>query len=442
MNECQRIHETVVRDIMDVIDGAKDVASIVKGKDFKPNANIGSIAKRASNLILVFPVLVSSSLSYNTATMISKAIERKCVTLLQILFSAAQITSSQNLFDYIHQFHTNLDPNNISVDDFMSAMTKMTNEGVIDIDRDMLESIREDMQNIDFVMENDFSEHSLNDFSYQSNMYGESAIVLSEADGKNENPYTPNSIKFPTAKNMQQVNDTGKWLDQKNTFFRNQLTQADVIKANEITPTTMIVNFISRQGGGNSIAASGVIGVKAKLYPVDSMDICNRCVTKYKDKQGLFNFIRFSTREISFFHDFLFAIDRAKIRAINMADKSNNGRMFNILERRADKNRFMSKLGKNDASAIASLVISQEEVEYMKKYFRFNLEQGASSKAVLEGYNLLNLVLVDESIEVAKFMADDGSGMFETVSFDALHRETRDGMKANTVMNILSKIQR
>jgi hypothetical protein len=295
---------------------------------------------------------------------------------------------------------------------------------------------------IDFVMENDFSEHSLNDFSYQSNMYGESAIVLSEADGKNENPYTPNSIKFPTAKNMQQVNDTGKWLDQKNTFFRNQLTQADVIKANEITPTTMIVNFISRQGGGNSIAASGVIGVKAKLYPVDSMDICNRCVTKYKDKQGLFNFIRFSTREISFFHDFLFAIDRAKIRAINMADKSNNGRMFNILERRADKNRFMSKLGKNDASAIASLVISQEEVEYMKKYFRFNLEQGASSKAVLEGYNLLNLVLVDESIEVAKFMADDGSGMFETVSFDALHRETRDGMKANTVMNILSKIQR
>lgn len=431
MNECQMMHETVVRDIVDVIGGVKKATEIFGSKTLPSAGNVGSIAKRASNLILVFPVLVSSSLSYNTAIMISKAIERKCVTLLQMLFSAVQITDAQNLFDYIGNFHTNINPDAMNFDDFMNVMGHLTNEGVIDLDGDMLQSIREDMQNLDFVLEDIYSEHSLNDYSYRRNMYGEGAIVLSETE-----------LVHPNATNIAQSNEEGRWQDQKNGYFRTQLTQAEVIKANEVTPTTMIVNFKSKQDGGHSIIASGVIGVKAKLYPIDSMDICNRCVTKYKDKQGLFNFIRFSTREISFFRDLVFAIDKAKIRAINMADKSNNGRMFNILEKRADKNRFMSKLGKNDASAIASLVISQEEVEYMKKYFRFNLENGGASKAVLEGYNLLNLVLVDESIEVAKFMSDDGSGMFETVTFDSLHRESKDGMKTNAVLNLISKLQR
>lgn len=437
MNECQRMHETVVRDIMDVIGGVKAATDVVKDKSFRPSGNVGSIAKRASNLVLVFPVLVSSSLSYNTAVMISKAIERKCVTLLQMLFSAAQITDAQNLFDYIGQFHTNLDPNNMNFGDFMNIMDNLTHEGAVQIDKDVYEAIKEDMMNLDYVLDESFSEHSLNDFSFQRNIYGEGHIVLSESDGRYQN-----TISHPSPKSIGQSEEENKWLQQKTELFRTQLSQADVIKANELVPTMLIVNFKSKQDGGHSILASGVIGVKAKLYPIDSMDICNRCVTKYKDKQGLFNFIRFTTREISFFKDFLFAIDRAKIRAINMADKSNNGRMFNILEKRADKNRFMSKLGKNDASAIASLVVSQEEVEYMKKYFRFNLEQGATSKAVLEGYNLLNLVLVDESIEVAKFMADDGSGMFETVTFDSLTRESRDGMKTNAIMNIISKLQR
>ena len=91
MNKYQMIHETIVRDVVDIIDGVKDFDQV----DWILNKrnSVGSIAKRASNLILVFPVLISNSLSIQTATIISKAIERKCVALLQVLFSAVNMTN-------------------------------------------------------------------------------------------------------------------------------------------------------------------------------------------------------------------------------------------------------------------------------------------------------------------------------------------------------------
>ena len=81
-------------------------------------------------------------------------------------------------------------------------------------------------------------------------------------------------------------------------------------------PTSMIVNFIATNDNGETERVTGIIGVKAKMYPVDSIDICNRLSSKIKDRNGLFNLVRASTREISFFKDLAFAIDKAKLDAI------------------------------------------------------------------------------------------------------------------------------
>ena len=84
MNDCKLLHETIVRDIYDVVTSVKDFDEV---EWLQKRNNVGSIAKRASNLVLVFPVIVSTSINIQSAMMISKAIERKCCTLLQILFS-------------------------------------------------------------------------------------------------------------------------------------------------------------------------------------------------------------------------------------------------------------------------------------------------------------------------------------------------------------------
>ena len=178
MNNCQMIHETVVKDIIDIISDIKDFDEIEWINNRNTNGRmIGSIAKRASNLILVFPVLVSNSLSIQTASIISKAIERKCVALLQILFSSINLTNADNLYDYIAQFHSNLNKQ-LTLDDFMDAVDRLSESGDIEIlDRDAYEAVKEDMHNINYYLNDSFNPTAITEFVCRSDMYGNSHII-------------------------------------------------------------------------------------------------------------------------------------------------------------------------------------------------------------------------------------------------------------------------
>ena len=455
MDNCKQLHETVVRDIVDIITSAKDFDQI---KWINNKNNTGSIAKRASNLVLVFPVMVSNSLNIQTAMIVSKAIERKCCSLLQILFSSMQITNADNLQDYIKQFHTNLDlKDHMDLDEFFGVMDSLVDEEAIIVDKDMYESIKEDMHNINFHLEGELNPHSINDYKVVNNAFGESSIMLERAhtyqamgDNKtisfsgnkvNLGGSTTNNYYAPSGGGGRNDDPLHPGMRDQNDYFTHQLLDNDIKKANELMPTTMIVNFISRDEGVNDvIRMSGVIGVKAKLYPVDSMDICNRISSKVKDKNGLFNLVRASTREISFFKDLAFAIDKAKMDAMYMASDSNNAKMFKVLERRAAKNKFSRLIKKNDASPITSLVISQYEVDYLKQ-LNIDMNKSFNARSILEGYNLMDIVVADESMEIAKFLFDDGDGVYEAITFDALEKQANDSTYKK-VVNLVSKINR
>ena len=430
MNKCEQLHETVVRDIVDIITSAKDFDQI---KWINNKNNTGSIAKRASNLVLVFPVIVSNSLNINTAMIISKAIERKCCSLLQILFSSMQISDADNLQDYVKQFHTNLDlKTGMDLDEFFGIMDDLVDEGAVIVNKEMYEAIKEDMHNINYYLDTDFNPNSINDYKVANNAFGEATVMLEAKKGNTTTNY------YGGARSSDPLHPNAK---DQNDYFVHQLLDNDIKKANELMPTTMIVNFISRDEGVNDvIRMSGVIGVKAKMYPVDSMDICNRLASKVKDKNGLFNLVRASTREISFFKDLAFAIDKAKMDAIYMASDSNNAKMFKVLERRAAKNKFSRLIKKNDASPITSLVISQYEVDYMKQ-LNIDMDKSYNARAILEGYNLMDIVVADESMEIARFLFDDGDGVYEALTFDALEKQANDNTYKK-VVNLVSKINR
>ena len=224
MNECQRLHETIVRDIWDVINDVKDFDEI---EWIQSRNNTGSIARRASNLVLVFPVLVSSSISYPTAVIVSKAIERKCASLMQILFASSQFTNSDNLYDYLKNFHSNLDLRaGYNLDDMIDAIDTLAQEGKVEItNREAIDAIREDMNNINFYLTDEYNTRSLNDYKIRKNMYGESYVTLNEA---------------PISMNQSQYSAYTKGRKELSDAFKSQLTQPLCDKANELMPTTMI----------------------------------------------------------------------------------------------------------------------------------------------------------------------------------------------------------
>lgn len=531
--DMQTIHETIIRDIVDVAKDFADSDEVDRVVNFRNKSSIKSITSKAEALTMVFPVICSRNMSYSTACMISKAIERKAVTLLQMLFSAANITDAEDGIDYISRFHTNLNSGRMSIDDFMHVMDNFVDEnGLLQegtAEYDDYKKIQNDMKAMNFYFECDDNINEIPLDVYKIVSVGENAkILVNTAESLNEdkldnlvkagdtnavrdilrnqnirannrgasqgyrrgvydanqqnrasydtqrlalnrNEFIANradaetnaQIAFNNYELSKQKHDEDirrnnieankmDWANRKAAedilklradIMKNRLVDNDVKKANELVPTLMYVNFISKSDESKyPIATSMVVGVKAKLYAVDSEDIMNRLKIKHNDRNLLLNLIKVSTREISFFKDFLFCIDKAKIDALSQSRRGSSNKIWKVLERRANKSKIRRLLNmKNDATAITTLCLTQDEVEYLRKTEYIDVENSRVIAPIMDAYNLMGFVIADNAMEVCKFLFDTGDGQYEILTYDNLEREQRDNTKK--ILNLMSKIR-
>ena len=85
--------------------------------------------------------------------------------------------------------------------------------------------------------------------------------------------------------------------------------------------------------------------------------------------------------------------------------------------------------------------MSQEEVEYLKKNDSMNLEEPKVARSIMESYNFMSIVIVDESMEVAKFIYDTGDDVYESLAFSSLEREANDS-STKKIVNLMTKMSR
>lgn len=422
----------IVRDILDLVDTVRDTdVEDIFDASKRSKYSTTSIARKTSDLVCVFPVMVSSSLSIDTAIMNMKAIERKCATMLQLLFSADQVQNSSDLSQIIGQFQKNIKLNDkMTVDDVVAVMDRLNESGLtMRVNPALIEAVKEDMKNINFYFEKNVNPQSLNEFSVSRNKASREMLV--ERYGSSRPSRTDGSAITKAGKDL--VDAT-----------RNAYISTDYKKANEMVPTLITVNFYAPAGDSNTPVAVGnvVIGVKARLIPVASNDIVNHIMAKVDDKNILLQFIRATTRETNFVKDFLLAIDRAKIDALAHSRKGSSNPMWKVLERRAMGSRLKRLIGSNNNyMAITSLIISQEDVDYIKKEYNVNVEDPSTVYPLFSNYNLLCFGISDESLEVAKFMFDTGEGNWENYSFTSLEREDKDNTYKK-VVNLMTKVAR
>ena len=470
---CDTIHETVIKDIVDVITDVKNTDEI-KGFISGREKSFKSISSAAQNYTLVFPVICTRNMDIANASMVAKAIERKCVIMLQILFSAISYIDSNDIRDYISKYHTNVKlSNDFDLDEMLdiaekigtfdeSAITKLQEKEIDDI---MIEDYHRYSNNI---APSSISESSINDFKIINNGYGEDIIIHEAPINPNarygDNDYVTrgeairryNDLDTANADlrrrniNVSNVSINGgrgghggpPSRKDINDAYRKQIMDNDIKKSNELMPTTMVVHFNSINTSGTEFCeASALIGIKAKLYAAESSDILNHLASKYADTNFINKLVKATTREISFWRDLVFAIDKCKFDGISSASTNTSAKMWRVLERRSVKSRVKRTFGiKNDATAITTLVITQEEVEALKKNDNINVEQPAIVRRIMDSYNLMAFVIVDETNELAKFLFDDGDYHFEVYSFSALERESSDnGYKK--IINLMTKMR-
>lgn len=388
------IHETVISDLgklFEKFDGI-DIIKKTFGSN-KGNINsASSIAKAASNLVLTFPVLVDESVSLNTAQILTRAIEGKALVMLQLLFSAISVQSlkdDETAFDVIGKIHKNL--NSDDIEDYIQRMETMaTNESYEALDH-LMKTIREENIAIDTYTFNE---------SYP-------APIDEDANTK-----SMNDVKNRT---------TGG--------FITDIKDTDIKKVNNMMPSVLVVKLHNKN---SQITTNVAVGVKAKIQYVPQDEVIYRISSKNKDKNMLFNFIRSTTREISFLKDFLFALDKAKLDAIKIQKSSNS--VWKILERRAVRNRVRMFNNDGGYGGIVSLVISADTLATLNKEYDFKASISEVENLISQ-YNLLSFFVADDVNERATYLFDDASRQFTTVSYTAL--EKTDSKDYKKIINLL-----
>ena len=244
------------------------------------------------------------------------------------------------------------------------------------------------------------------------------------------------------------ITDINKYNDQKlankTNLLQHQLLDSDIKKANELQPTMMIIRYTvaSKTSQNFHVEDQFVAGVKARLIGCDSVEIIDRIRLATENKVNLKNFVRATTGEIRFCKDFLLAIDQAKIEAKRNSKLSKTSPIWRALQTRSTKS-TMKRLGKgtNTAAAITSLVITAEECNRLNTLYNIDMLNVGTCREVMQAYNFMEVVIVDEALEVARFLLDNNDKYFQDYSFTALRKEISD-TEMKKLINIMSTTNR
>ena len=422
------VHEGAIKDIVDLI--LNDKFSNTFGKIFDDdNKYFSNIAKKTSNLVLTFPVIADESVSLSTARLIAKATERKVVGMLQMLFAAMDITNNKNAFEFVGKVHQNL-----TSDDVISFINKMDTKKLrhesLDIDlinKIMVECIAEDTVELN----NELPESLNNSFRISSDNK-----IINESDRRsldrsnNDNQKLTNELAEKDKEINERLNRNKiKSSHNDPSFLKDQILSSDLKKANDDVPSLLIVKFM--QGNGDmkdKIPTQAIIGVKAKLVYVKQSDMINRIITKNRDNNGLFNFLRATTGEISMIKDFLFAIDRAKLDTIS--SRNNSSPIWKLLERRylMSKKNWLLRNSNGAGTAIAVLVMSKETEDILNKDYGFKCEPYKMLE-IMEAYSVMGIAIVDDVNEKVKSLYDDNSTQYEINSYSSYEKEDKNQFK-------------
>lgn len=467
------ILKDLITDVLDVADNS-EIGKFIS----KKNPSIKSITRANKDLTMTFPVMASNTVDPASAQLVSRALERKFVTLTQMLLSAISITSSKDAIDHLKNVHSNLDLSSLfDVDDYLAISQEATANHIFDAAEvkavyeafrqerlhakpinhlreslmdDMMDRMRQDPKfnaNVADVRFNNLSDEDkaravnlLNtdtatrnrDLTRQNRTLTQQLNDIERNEGRLRRNFARTQAQSNRRINDLRQNNTNLQarLDDIRNNTRAGLTKLakdqDYKKANELQPTLLQIQFISTNDNNDPITVDAYVGIKTKIYCVDSADIANHIVSKRSYNFSLYNLIKATSGEIEFWRDFVFAIKKAKIDAVSNTHRGSSSKLWKVLERRAlasKINRFMS--ARNDATAITTLMVSAYDVEMLRKMEDIDISDSRVARKLMDDYNLVGIVIVDDSTESAKIIFDTGDDEYEPYTFKTLKRDDK-----------------
>ena len=445
--------------LLDMLNGEtiSDVADAISNRK---QDGYSSIAARAKDLTATFPILISNRVSLKTAEKIAKALEFKYALMLQMVIASKSFTTSKDAVDFLKNYHTNIDAHTYGsfISKFASTeeayiaylkASKLINESfqqkniLSEYAKPIKMNVFQETRNPAFVRIDDNSIKVGNE-KYVKSKYLDNQtkdkqrelsrkdLQLKAKDKKIED--LQKSIQDKQDRFNKELQDK---LNDVTPLSRPQLNDQKVKKANALNPLTMNVSFKVKATDQAVVNVEAMIGVKAKLYPVDSMEILDRIYSDRETKINLFNFIRAFSGEIQFWRDFVFALSKAKIDA-NFNARKVGSKLWKVLERRSKTSKLSQMLNiNNSATAITTLVLSSEEAGFLNKEYDIDLLDSSVARKLLDDFNFISIMIVDENLETIRTIMDTGSDEWECNTFQAFERD--EEMDYKQMVKMLAK---
>lgn len=541
-----------LKDVFDIVNSAETEERLLSSLR---NKKYSSISKRASEGILLFPVIASDSIDIETLQMVSKALERNYSTFIMVSISMSPtISTDEDIVDYLRKFHTNkgqtrrdkFDAWNIITPHLESykCIADEENNRVIfynifensstpaimkelkfDNNGGFMAGLESTILNNMVVIEGKSGKNSYKDHRHKkgdkrknvspgrqafidigydnySDNYDDSALsgqfgevkLDNDGDVKNDKRFNDKKSKKTkhgynnTSTHVGGYNDvsthnggfndtrtithTGGYDDKRSGGFndtktivhkgghndtrtviqkreggfkdtqtviqrradedlsKGMLTDNDVKKANELVPTMLHIRLKMINKGKENADVGYVdfmLGIKAHLHPVKHQEMMTNLLQGLKNKGKFFNFIRWTTGEISFFKDFLFGIKDIKK---DVSDRSAGADSFWL---DAKRRRALSKINdkmimKNRIMPNSTIVVSMDEADYIKSEYGYDLLNENVAYKLIDEYFLLGFVVVDSATQVIHFLFE-GKTSYESISFSGLERENANDSK-------------
>lgn len=390
-----------------------------------------SIARGANDQSFQFPCLISDSVGIDSATTLARMLDRMYAQFTQIYLSGCGVIDLnvvRNPRQFIAQYQSNfrlestedeeLDPVLESLMDdeatrvleetvFSDSVIYMNTKGTAGL------LVTEAEKPTRGVLE--LNKKASQGYLSEYNTHG---LMMEEAPSKAD--LINNYLDAKQAKQDGEIANLK--IKQSEKITAPSINNGDIKKVNDMQPFSLELKVFATKGEsslGQYITFN--VGVKTFLHLVKSNDMSMNIAYVLKNNNKMFNFIRWTTGEISLFKDLIFHIDDMNF---DMVNKTGGNKYFPMLKKlKQNKLRLSGTRGVTNKAPFATLVISSVEYNEILTKYGYDLKNITIARKLMNELFLMTFIIVDEGTQTIDVLFEHYNYGFQTYSLDSLERE-------------------
>lgn len=411
--------------------------------------NPKSLTKRAQESTFQFPCLIGNDIPISMASVIVRNMDRVYASFVQTVIASdpfIDISIDRSPLDYLKRIHQNMKLESVIFESAIKNADDELKEAYEIIATECPDLLIPEEEERNFLEKAYQGEYKL--FLDPTGSYG---VAFSEAnltkdilDSNKEGlkdylekwdlrPFpafeadatTRSQIATDIMQNQIDNEQHRENLERLKAMEKNagaiRLTDLDVKKSNDIVPYALQVRLTAVNDKKDFVQfVDFIIGIKTVMHACPARELSDNIVYVLKNKNPIFNFIRWTTGEISLFKDLILHLDEIKYD-VNYKNRGNTAFIPSLKRLKAQK--FgLQRLKPTKLLPNSTIVISSFIADEIKQKVGLNVRDVYFAKKIISELFLMTFIIVDEGTETIDILYESANS-FETYSLETLERE-------------------